>query len=314
VFPELFRVVKWHIAIHISIIREQGEINSGLSPSVPRRKYHFAILGKILFSPAPESLQVQKDERKMAGPVQDSCDEDAVFSHQLDLFTACSTEKGIELVVLGELIATLPRRKAFLDIGAGEGTLTIPVSQLFESTTVVEPNPIMAAKFQKRYPEFRVFGCGWESVDLKNDRFDLVLCSHVLYYIPAGSWESVVGRMYSFLAPEGCLAIVLQSPLGQVATFFSHFTTYDVPILELTERLIALYGDDAVSLRYFRNQIRIDTLEDMVEIGLFLLLDPSFRSKRDEIARYFEEHHRTGTGYSLDQDEILLVVRKRDGE
>lgn len=264
-------------------------------------------------SPAPGTIvRVRREGRRMPGSSQDSCDEDAVFQHQLDLFTACSTEKGIELVVLGELIARLPRRRGFLDIGAGGGALTIPVSQLFESTTVVEPNPRMAEKFRRRYPEFRVFESGWETADVGKEHFDLVLCSHVLYYIPVGSWESVVGRMYSFLAPGGCLAIVLQSPLGQVATFFNHFSTYDVPILELTERMISLYGDDAVSLRYFQNQVRTDTLQDMVEIGLFLLIDPAFRSKQDEIAGYFEEHHRTETGYSLDQDEILLAVWKRE--
>jgi ubiquinone/menaquinone biosynthesis C-methylase UbiE len=246
----------------------------------------------------------------MPGPVRESSEDDAVFLHQLDLFTSCSTEKGIELVVLGELIAKLPRRKAFLDIGAGEGALTVPVSQMFESTTVVEPNPLMAARFHKRYPEFRVFGCRWESVDLSEERFDLVLCSHVLYYIPEGTWESVIRKMYSFLAPGGCLAIVLQSPLGQVATFFNHFATYDVPILELTGRLIEDYGEDSVRLRYFQNQIRTDTLEDMVEIGLFLLIDPAFREKRDQIAEYFGEHSRMGNGYALDQDEILLSVWK----
>jgi hypothetical protein len=93
--------------------------------------------------------------------MQDPCDQDTVFQHQLDLFTACSTEKGIELVVLGELIARLPCRRGFLDIGARGGALIIPVPQLFESTTVLEPNPLMAGKFRRRYLEFRVFESGW---------------------------------------------------------------------------------------------------------------------------------------------------------
>lgn len=123
---------------------------------------------------------------------------------------------------------------------------------------------------------------------------------------------SVVGRMYSFLALGGCPAIVLHSPLGQVATFFNHFSTYDVQILERRETMISLHGDDAVSLRYFQNQVRTETPQDIVEIDLFLLINPAFRSNRDEIVKYFEEHHRTETGYSLDQDEIHLAFWKME--
>jgi len=55
-------------------------------------------------------------------PYQDSSvemEEDAEFQRQLALFVRCSTEKGIELVKVGEIIAGLPQRRYFLDIGAG---------------------------------------------------------------------------------------------------------------------------------------------------------------------------------------------------
>ena len=54
-------------------------------------------------------------------------------------------EKGIELVKVGEIIARVPHRSSFPDIGAGGGALTIPISQSFGETTVVESNEKQAA-------------------------------------------------------------------------------------------------------------------------------------------------------------------------
>nr|WP_304364187.1 class I SAM-dependent methyltransferase [Methanocalculus taiwanensis] len=219
-------------------------------------------------------------------------------------------------MVIGDVIAGLPDRRRFLDVGAGGGDLTVPISQLFGETVVVEPNPLQARAFRRRHPEFTVVEAGWESVDQEKDLggnvFDLILCSHVLYYIPTGDWDTLVYRMYKLLSPGGCLAIVLQSPLGEVADFFNRFTRYDVAILELAGDLISQYGDDKIGLQYFQNQIITDSLEEMTEIGLFLLIDPKFREQSRQIARYFQEHHQIGESYRLKQDEILLTVWRRE--
>lgn len=235
---------------------------------------------------------------------------DAEYQHQLSLFSKCSMEKGIELIKTGMVIETLPRRERFLDIGAGGGHLTIPIAQQFEMTTIVEPNLCQAEMFQRRYPDFRIYNNCWMDIDLGEERFDLILCSHVLYYIPEGSWMQTVEKMYHHLSPGGCLIIVMQSPLGEVADFFNRFTTYDVPILDLARDVIELYGDDSVLLQYFQNEIYSESLDNVVEIGLFLLLDKRFNARKSEIAEYFRMHHTVNGGYLIKQDVILLVIRK----
>ena len=237
-------------------------------------------------------------------------EEEAQYQQQLRLFSECSTEKGIELVKIGEVIAGLPDRRRFLDIGAGGGHLTIPVSQQFEHTTIIEPNQKQADLFCRRYPEFSVHTASCTEVDLNDEHFDLILCSHVLYYIPEGAWLATIEKMYQHLSNGGCIIIVVQSPLGEVARFFSSLTTYDVPILELTRDVIDRYGEDAVMLQYFQNEIYCDLREYVVDIGLFLLLDRKFRNHTDEIAAYFDAHHRCESGYHIMQDEILLIIKK----
>jgi SAM-dependent methyltransferase len=237
-------------------------------------------------------------------------EEEAEYKRQLALFVRCSTEKGIELVKVGEIIAGLPRRRCFLDIGAGGGDLTIPISQSFTETTVVEPNEKQVSYFRRRCPHFKVYNDLWEEVDLGSKRYDFILCSHVLYYIEEGQWLTTVEKMYAHLEDGGRIAIVLQSPIGEVADFFNQFTRYDVNILELWRDLIRRYGGDAIEVRYYLNEIYTETLEDMVTIGLFLLIDRRFKQYENEMRQYFEAHHKVAGGYRIMQDGIILVVKK----
>lgn len=246
----------------------------------------------------------------MAGKDRPVMEEEAEYRRQLDLFTRSSTEKQIELVKLGEVLAGITNRDAFLDIGAGGGYLTIPLSQSFEKTVIVEPNGKQGDFLRRRCPEFTVHHDTWGNIDLGGTFFDFILCSHVLYYIDSDAWLPALEKMYGRLAPGGRIAVVLQSPIGEVAAFFNQFTRYDVDILGLWRDLYMRYGDDAVGVRYFLNEIWTESLEDMVDIGLFLLIDRRFRACRDEIRLYIEANQRVPGGFRMMQDEILLSLRK----
>ena len=237
-------------------------------------------------------------------------EEDLEYKRQLKLFVQSSTEKGIELVKIGEVISGLRERKSFLDIGAGGGDLTIPIAQSFQETTLVEPNEKQADYFRHRCPQFIVHNDLWEKIDLGEMRYDFILCSHVLYYISEGKWLPTIEKMYEHLADGGRIAVVLQSPMGEVADFFNQFASYDVNILGLWRDLIARYGDESVEVKYFINEIWTDNIDDMVTIGLFLLIDTKFREYKDKIRQYFETHHKVSNGYRIKQDDILLVVKK----
>jgi len=235
---------------------------------------------------------------------------EAEYQRQLKLFSDCSQEKSIELVLIGEVISGLRSSERFLDIGAGTGNLTVSVSQFFAETTIVEPNERQAGVFRRRYPRFSVYDCRWEDADLGSDQFDFILCSHVLYYIPARDWLKTIEKMYSHLAVGGTIAIALQSPVGEVAEFFRDFSEHDVPVIELWRNLTLTYGYPSAQARYFVNEIFAERIEDMVDLGLFLLLDRKYRERKEEIERYFLERHRVDGGYRITQDEILLTIKR----
>lgn len=237
-------------------------------------------------------------------------EDDTTYQRQLETFVRCSTEKSIELLKIGEIIAGLPHRRRFLDIGAGGGDLTLPIAQTFAETVIVEPNAEQAAFFRRRSPQIWIHEQPWSEVDLGAERFDLILCSHVLYYIAESDWLPAIEKMYAHLAPKGRIVIVLQSPLGEVADFFRQFARYDVNIETLWGDLIHRYGDKHVAVRYFTNEIWSRNLDDMVEIALFLLIDRRFRTRKPAIRAYLEAHHRVEGGYRLRQDDVLLAIGK----
>jgi SAM-dependent methyltransferase len=252
----------------------------------------------------------------MSGSDQDApsgellLEENGAYQRQLDLFSRCSLEKSIELVLAGEVISQLQSTANFLDIGAGTGNLTSIIATFFNDTTVVEPNKKQAEQFKRRYAQFHVYQERWETADLGSKLFDFILCSHVLYYIPEKLWMEAIRKMYAHLKEKGRIAIVLQSPAGDVARFYREFSGYDVPVIELWRDLTGIYGHQALEVRYFVNEIFAETLEDMISIGLFLLIDRRFESQAGQVARYFEEKHKVAGGYRLHQDEILIIIKK----
>ncbi|MBM4276683.1 MAG: methyltransferase domain-containing protein [Deltaproteobacteria bacterium] len=145
------------------------------------------------------------DEERLTKPSSVEMEEDAEYRRQLNLFVQSSTEKGIELFKIGEIVAGLPRRRSFLDIGAGGGDLTIPISQSFDETIVVEPNEKQARFLSRRSPHFRIYNDFWEKVDLTSKHYDFILCSHVLYYIEEGKWLTTIEKMYAHLDRGGVL-------------------------------------------------------------------------------------------------------------
>src|SRR5204863_4527497 len=97
-------------------------------------------------------------------PVEMEADDE--YRRQLDLFVRSCDEKARLLARLERLVARLPRRDSFLDVGAGAGDLTVPLSRHFDRTTAVEPNRLQAARLSEAHPRVRVRHAAVEDLDL----------------------------------------------------------------------------------------------------------------------------------------------------
>lgn len=107
------------------------------------------------------------------------------------------------------------RPRALLDVGAGPGNLMFVVGDLFGDKVAVEPNPLYCQDLdtgaRSRGWDIQVINGFWPDVDLKAANFDLIVCSHVMYYIGRDRWDESMGKMVAALRPGGIAVVVLAS-------------------------------------------------------------------------------------------------------
>lgn len=102
-------------------------------------------------------------------------------------------------------------KESFLDIGAGPATITDRLSKFFKSTTVIEPNRAYESLYQDKGFAFYIDNFQDAAID---EKFDFVLCSHVLYHVPHSQWPSFVKKVEGLIRLGGKGLVSLVAPKG----------------------------------------------------------------------------------------------------
>jgi SAM-dependent methyltransferase len=160
--------------------------------------------------PSPDAnlngYYIMKDIEKVQ--VYDSQSE--AYHHAFQVFLDHTDQKVNARRWLDGLVRALPERRVFVDAGAGNGQVTAWFLGRFARTIAVEPNPSLNAELRRTCPGAEVLPV--KILDARPAaRGDLILCSHVLYYIDRSEWPTHVARMASWLSPDGALVVVLQN-------------------------------------------------------------------------------------------------------
>jgi hypothetical protein len=99
---------------------------------------------------------------------------------------------------LQQVVEAMPVRQVFIDAGAGNGAVTGAFADAFDRTVAIEPNVYLLSQLQQAIPHAEVIG---EPI-LKAKpaaKGDLVLCSHILYYIPPEEWLAHLECLVSWI-------------------------------------------------------------------------------------------------------------------
>ncbi|GGS99995.1 MULTISPECIES: methyltransferase domain-containing protein [Streptomyces] len=245
-------------------------------------------------------------------------DEDAYHDAFLR-FLAGSDEKAVTHAYLDEVVAGLPARRVFLDVGPADGTTTRHVGRSFRHTVCVEPSAPMRRALARTCPDALVLPDPVLDAD-PGTNVDLALLSHVLYYLPREDWAKTVRHVLRWVEPGGTLLVVLQSPENACMRMVRHFTGARFDLAELADELTAAPdgppGD--VRLESIPAHYRSDDLAETVAVADFFLSVPDGHRTaggtpptRDAVTAYALRHFRTeGTGYRVDHDQdVLRVVR-----
>jgi SAM-dependent methyltransferase len=204
---------------------------------------------------------------------------------------------------------------SLLDIGAGNGSLALPIAQQVERYVAVEHNPKYAAKLrdtgltviQQAFPA---------AID---GSFDLVIMSHVISY-EAGNHMALIRSAWDLVADGGNLLIVthrggadddwsrLLTRVG-MGRFEKYAGVYDEIMSTLQQRGV-------VEVRKIVTTLDTAIVEDMLEAMAFVAsggrLDTydEFMSHTSELVRVLNTNYKTEKGYSFPFSHIFIATQK----
>jgi SAM-dependent methyltransferase len=216
---------------------------------------------------------------------------------------------------LDRLMQQLSARRVFVDAGAGNGQVTAWFVDLFERTIAVEPSPSLSGDLRRTCPAAEVI----QSTILDaqpNAQADLVLCSHVLYYVDQGEWEAHASRMASWLSPEGTLVILLQNHETDCMRMLEAFHGRRFDLSALADEFGQRHGNRYRVERELvpahvttADSASAYTIAEFM-LNLFPMPNPPARSRLEQ---YVEEHFRAkGGGFRFSCHQDFLIVRRHE--
>lgn len=247
-------------------------------------------------------------------------DEDLAYKQAFDLLSSNTEEYNNFIIFLEkEIIPHLTSHEHFLDIGAGRGNLTKPISLCFDRTTIVEPNEYFFDEIMSwsQYRGIDLVGHNdfWEKITL-NQAAELIVVSHVLYYVPLTDHLDFLKKAYDALQPGGRIVVALngmKSDIWKLSRLL--YAPADFALLPYAERLfdnIIQWGFPA-TIHPFESHIRTHSELEMRFLIDFLLLGKvTFDNKAKTYIRdtYLQHYLRQPDHYSIASSGAIIVIYK----
>ncbi|RSN07435.1 hypothetical protein DMB42_22525 [Nonomuraea sp. WAC 01424] len=235
----------------------------------------------------------------------------AAYDAAFTTFLAHTDQKIRAREELARVVGRLPRHRALIDAGAWTGETTAWLAPMFDRTIAIEPNEHMRTELARRCPEATVLG---EDIAVAEPDVpaDLVLCAHVLYYLPQPSWLPQLQRLASWTAEGGFTVVVLQNPDSDCMRLLRRFTGHRYDLDALGRAFAATAGAEwDVGISTDPAFITMPDLDTALTIAQFMLnVTPLAHAPvMDEVAAYLDEHFRTPEGYRLSCDQDFLELQ-----
>ncbi|MBH1935949.1 class I SAM-dependent methyltransferase [Streptomyces sp. AV19] len=236
------------------------------------------------------------------------------YRHVFEIFLAGTDQKELSGAYLDRLAGELPRRRVFLDIGAGRGDLARHMTRHFERVVAVEPSAPMRDALRRACPDALILPDPVNTVRVEVTA-DLAVCAHVLYHLPPADWAATVQRMLRWVAPGGELVVMLQNPDNDCMRMVRHFTGARFDLGALASRLEAgaagLLAD--CRLETLPSTYRATAQKDVLAVAELLLTVPGLRAlpARRRLREYVRREFSTADGgFRIRHDQDVLRLRR----
>jgi SAM-dependent methyltransferase len=226
--------------------------------------------------------------------------------------------ENIGKLVEERILPRLPKQPTLLDVGAGSGKVAERLAPHFGSLTLIEPNQNQLAGLALDKAKLLI-----EPLERyhSSEKYDLVLCSHVMYHVPLPDWGAFIDRLLTFVRPGGYCLILMAAARGPTYELCRDFTDTQL----FSNQVIA-----AVRQKQLPHEVVpmmagffTKTFEEMYTLCRFFVFEGSYTAEQlaamsqDEVRKIEEkirvhaERCRSADGmYRLGQDEDLVILPK----
>jgi hypothetical protein len=140
----------------------------------------------------------------------------AEYPDDYEVYKACTDEPS---VLAATLLDIIPSPGRLLDIGPGDGRLTLALSRHCRGLHFCEPQEALHARTSHLLNQagiaasgsMQAFPCG-----VPHGSFDLALASHVLYFVSRSDWLGFFAAITECLVPSGRVAVILQEARSEL--------------------------------------------------------------------------------------------------
>ena len=217
--------------------------------------------------------------------------------------------------VLSDLIDRLPSRRVFIDAGAGNGKVTAWFIERFGRTIAIEPNASLRHDLESSCPTAEIIPEQILNAEIEATG-DLILCSHVFYYVDASEWMQTLTRLASWLAPGGLLVLLVQNHDTDCMQMLNHFLGRRFLVSSLARQFQeARPGSYAVQIDTSPARIETPDFRSAYVIAEFMLNllpmphPPAQRALEDYVRAHFE---RPDGSFRFSCDQDFIQIRKSD--
>jgi hypothetical protein len=239
----------------------------------------------------------------------------SAYERAFEVFLQHTDQKRNARRWLQRFVETLPTKQTLIDAGAGKGELTNWLAPWFQRTIAIEPNLFLLEELRRTISAAEVI-----ATPILEARppapGDLVLCSHIFYYIDRSQWLAHLERLTSWMVPTGATLVVLQDRDTDCMGMMEHFLGWRYDLSEFTEVFQAKYGT-RYRIALSRDEAFVETrdLEFAFVIAEFMLNLVPLKAppRKADVVQYIEDHFSTQpNGYRFSCHQDFLQIRSRD--
>ncbi|MBA2650641.1 MAG: class I SAM-dependent methyltransferase [Tatlockia sp.] len=218
------------------------------------------------------------------------------------------------LFFVNEILPVINPLGSLLDIGPGDGSLTLALAHHFRKIAAVDPNLHILNHLKTLLPSSNDFILIPESIlnaQLQTECNNLVVLSHMLYYIDPKFWIEIISSAYSSLNENGVLVIVMGGDELGKAELINHFGGETLRIDQLAKECLKEYGKANVNLYASNESFVTSTHEAMLHISAFMLADANISTSKENLSLYINQRfHYSESHFELTTLQKYIVIRK----